>query len=598
MGKIPHRNSYSFAEHRRRLTGGTDKKANGTNQNIIYVIAEKPTAQGSMSSVMSQQIEEVPSPPSHSQAINEKKIDEIIDSAIQNLQEAGKALVSLQQNHTNEIKKMVMDVLNKFQKWIDMVQKKMDAAKNDMSNIRKLYAEQALQLADKDRELMNLRKKPSLQKVVKPTAKKKNSKNQSSTAERYLSNPTAVSDDALSIDVPVRVDIHDKTHGLSPAIILHRPPRTSQPPLPKGKNLQSRGKVPLSQTSITSRALQNNPNIVADNVISENNSVEIIHSNINHRATDDLEGAGGNPITSEPSTSKVRKSPPPNLQSNPQTYKSPEMHSIHVQKDDIASRPYSSPLSSSPTLFNSQDSIHEETPLKSTNPELNDAILPESQSSQNNNYNKNKDKRVSKLEAELKQLRNENLSMRMEYIDYGKQIHKVLLGITSLNNEALKVMDSVPYIRPLTNQEMLYLTYVKSCKKKITNKSLTFMLTFEFKRNTHDPTAQHNQYRTPLDEINTSKGGESYKSQENEALSTSRRQATGHKDRAYKSSTPDNYVAANQNRAGTTNRERLTNTSRISGGHDGFRGGLIYTYSRGFERYEPRSNRNRRFIIN
>lgn len=54
---------------------------------------------------------------------------------------------------------MVMDVLSKFQKWIDAVQKKMDAAKNDMYSIRKSYAAQTLVLAAKDRELEDLRKK-------------------------------------------------------------------------------------------------------------------------------------------------------------------------------------------------------------------------------------------------------------------------------------------------------------------------------------------------------------------------------------------------------------------------------------------------------
>lgn len=70
LGKIPHRNSYTFAEHRRRLAGGADKETNGTNKNATQVETEKSTANGgSVISVMSQRNEVQSSSPRYSRSI-------------------------------------------------------------------------------------------------------------------------------------------------------------------------------------------------------------------------------------------------------------------------------------------------------------------------------------------------------------------------------------------------------------------------------------------------------------------------------------------------------------------------------------------------
>ncbi|KAK0173451.1 hypothetical protein PV328_006645 [Microctonus aethiopoides] len=594
LGKIPHRNSYSFAEHRRRLAGGADKETNGTNKNVPQVETEKLTANGgSVMSVTSQRNEVQASSPRNSRSISERKVDEIIDCAIQNLQEAGKALM------------MVMDVLTKFQKWIDVVQKKMDAAKNDMNSIRKLYAAQTLVLAAKDLELEDLRKKLTEYETSKTTDERKISENQPSAVEHNLSNPTAAPDMPALIS-PVRSIIPDETSQNLPSVIIaDHASHLSQPSLSNSRRTSSRPTIISSEILVEPIVLQNIPNTVANNVTSKNNSLLTITGfTESNRNSIKLSGGGSNTIVAPaPSPIEILDNQLTNSVSAPQQTGVPEVASVQSRNSDIPLQPNSSPPSSPPVISSGTMGSEVTSPIVTTPEPI--VTAPESQSQENTNHDRDQYNRVTELEAELMRLRNENERIKRDHTEYENEIQRALLeGVSSLNAEALKVLRNSPF------------NYYKPCQP-CNNPLQSSSDTISNDPNVAQVPKDHGSQRNVK---NSSKVGVLYKRHENIAHSSSRRQATSvcyapvkkssqnnmllllpqqHIDCACTSTVQEYYVAANQGRAAKTfPRERVYCTSHVTTGRDGFRGGHIRAYPRVFERCEPPCNRNRRFTIN
>ncbi|KAK1131598.1 hypothetical protein K0M31_017890 [Melipona bicolor] len=86
-----------------------------------------------------------------SESTGDQKVDEMIDYVHHNLQEVGKALVSLGENFEHDSKLMIADIFGRIQQWIRLVQNKLDICKNEIEALRK-------ELTARTCEIENLRK--------------------------------------------------------------------------------------------------------------------------------------------------------------------------------------------------------------------------------------------------------------------------------------------------------------------------------------------------------------------------------------------------------------------------------------------------------
>lgn len=89
----------------------------------------------------------------------DKRLDEMMDYAKQNLSEAEKALTNLGDNFENDLKLMFMDIMTRVQHWVSMVQNRIHAARADLESLQKEYIARVSDSSAKDLELVELRRK-------------------------------------------------------------------------------------------------------------------------------------------------------------------------------------------------------------------------------------------------------------------------------------------------------------------------------------------------------------------------------------------------------------------------------------------------------
>ncbi|XP_043686080.1 uncharacterized protein LOC122637783 [Vespula pensylvanica] len=93
-----------------------------------------------------------------SHLISDNKINEIIDYAHQNLQDAGKALATLGENFEHGLKLAIVDVLGRIQQWSITVQNKLDICKGDIERLQAELLSQICAINDKENKIRELNK--------------------------------------------------------------------------------------------------------------------------------------------------------------------------------------------------------------------------------------------------------------------------------------------------------------------------------------------------------------------------------------------------------------------------------------------------------
>ncbi|XP_024942871.1 uncharacterized protein LOC107269829 isoform X2 [Cephus cinctus] len=164
--KIRQKSSFRSIENQERMAGGADEKEDEV---------ESKTGRTSPESASSTTSHEKSAPAGgdgkvttsggpccfcasfSSGSTGDKKVDDMIDYVVQNLQEAGKALTNLGENFEHDLKLMFVDIMARVQHWVSIVQNRLDAAKSDLEALRKELIARACDLAAKERELAELK---------------------------------------------------------------------------------------------------------------------------------------------------------------------------------------------------------------------------------------------------------------------------------------------------------------------------------------------------------------------------------------------------------------------------------------------------------
>ncbi|XP_057323188.1 uncharacterized protein LOC130666332 [Microplitis mediator] len=152
LDKLPHRSYFKNDKDDKSKENLNGADGSGSNKNNNETSSKKSVTEDEVKSDK-QHVDQTDS----SQLNKYQEVDELINEAIENIQEAAAALANLAGSHEQELKMVIMNILVKFQDWIDGIQKKLNSTKNALNDLRWILATKDIELKVKTRELNELR---------------------------------------------------------------------------------------------------------------------------------------------------------------------------------------------------------------------------------------------------------------------------------------------------------------------------------------------------------------------------------------------------------------------------------------------------------